>query len=359
MSPELRRKLEGLVPWIDPGQGPLVRSGEVSAATILPDAEDAVVHLGSYAHERWSIQREVLAVTDRELSLVEALATGLGGRPVVCWHPQFWRRLPEDQKRGSRAILVLHHHSVEAFDDPQVVAAICPNGWIRDELARRQPGKVVRLVRCGGAEDAVAHIRPRQGDAAQIRLVMCGNAMAPIASRPGDVRSPSRKGAELIVPIARRLDPSRHAWLFLGVGWEPYAHWLEERGWSVIAPGPLESPGHYAFFGEGDVFLMLSRLEGVPLTLLEAMGVGIWPICTPTGLVPELLTPGENGDLMPSYDGENTEAVADAVARVVLALSRSDLIRARDRVRRSVAHHTWANFRIDVETAVHDVFGSS
>jgi glycosyltransferase involved in cell wall biosynthesis len=168
----------------------------------------------------------------------------------------------------------------------------------------------------------------------------------------------SRKGEELILPIAARLDPGRFAWVFSGKGWEAHVSALRERGWTVIWPGSLEDPLHFAVFGEGDVYLLLSRLEGAPLPLLETMGLGLWPVATPVGIAPEILSDGDNGHLLPAFDGGNVAAVAEAVASHLRELDREALQARRERVRRSVAHRTWPRFRAQIEAILDKVCDS-
>jgi len=50
---------------------------------------------------------------------------------------------------------------------------------------------------------------------------------------------------------------------------------------SKITSSDLEDCSHY---------LMLSTSEGGPITLLETLAAGLVPICTPVGIVPELLS---------------------------------------------------------------------
>jgi L-malate glycosyltransferase len=59
-----------------------------------------------------------------------------------------------------------------------------------------------------------------------------------------------------------------------------------------------------------DLFLLPSLTEGLPLSLLEAMSHGLPSIATPVGGIPELLTPGRHGILVPAKD---TAALADAL----------------------------------------------
>ena len=48
-----------------------------------------------------------------------------------------------------------------------------------------------------------------------------------------------------------------------------------------------------------DIFMMSSEFEGLPIALLEAMSMGCMPACTAAGGIPELITDGQNGLLVP------------------------------------------------------------
>ena len=62
-----------------------------------------------------------------------------------------------------------------------------------------------------------------------------------------------------------------------------------------------------------DVFVLSSRVEGNPLSVMEAMAAGLPVVSTAVGGVPELVRDGETGLLVPSED-------AGALARAVQAL---------------------------------------
>jgi hypothetical protein len=49
------------------------------------------------------------------------------------------------------------------------------------------------------------------------------------------------------------------------------------------------------FYNQVDVLVSCSRHEGEPLTLIEAMACGCFPVCADIGIVPELIRDGENG----------------------------------------------------------------
>jgi len=76
------------------------------------------------------------------------------------------------------------------------------------------------------------------------------------------------------------------------------------------------------FLLNNDVFVLLSDTEGLPLSLIEAMGHGLVPIASdiPSG-VAELIQPGRNGFLTPIGD-------VRAVATVVEDLYKDLVLRA-------------------------------
>ena len=49
-----------------------------------------------------------------------------------------------------------------------------------------------------------------------------------------------------------------------------------------------------------DIFMMSSEFEGLPIALLEAMSMGCMPACTAAGGIPELISDGTNGLLVPT-----------------------------------------------------------
>ncbi len=53
------------------------------------------------------------------------------------------------------------------------------------------------------------------------------------------------------------------------------------------------------YFAAMDIFMMSSAFEGLPIALLEAMSMNCVPACTAAGGIPEVITDGENGVLVP------------------------------------------------------------
>lgn len=72
-------------------------------------------------------------------------------------------------------------------------------------------------------------------------------------------------------------------------------------------------PGAARLMRAFDVYCLPSRFEGMPVSLLEAMAVGVAPVATAVGGTPEVVTHGEDGLLVPPGND-------DALARAVLEL---------------------------------------
>ena len=64
-----------------------------------------------------------------------------------------------------------------------------------------------------------------------------------------------------------------------------------------------------------DVFTLSSRHEGLPISLLEAMAVGLAPAVTRVGGVPEVITDGVDGVLVPPGDPAALAAAYVSLAR--------------------------------------------
>ena len=73
---------------------------------------------------------------------------------------------------------------------------------------------------------------------------------------------------------------------------------------------PLARP----FLNQMDVFVLPSKTEGVPLSLLEAMGAGLPSIATRVGENDSIISNGENGLLVPA---ENADALSDGITHLL------------------------------------------
>ncbi len=92
-------------------------------------------------------------------------------------------------------------------------------------------------------------------------------------------------------------------------------------------------PDHLA---AADVFVLSSLSEGLPMSVLEAMAAGLPLVLTRVGGMPELVTDGENGRLVPAGDPVALADAIDGLARDV-ALRRAFGASSRARVEETFA----------------------
>jgi glycosyltransferase involved in cell wall biosynthesis len=78
----------------------------------------------------------------------------------------------------------------------------------------------------------------------------------------------------------------------------------------------------WPYLHDADVFALASRSETFGMVVVEAMAAGLPVVAPPVGGIPELVTPGLNGELFPPGD-------CDALAAKILRLLRSPELRTR------------------------------
>lgn len=86
-----------------------------------------------------------------------------------------------------------------------------------------------------------------------------------------------------------------------------------------------------------DVYVCPSRLEGFGLTILDAMAAGKPVIATRVGAIPEIISKGENGILVPVND-EN--ALADAIIQILGNTTKAKAVGETNR-KKVLAQYKW------------------
>ena len=79
----------------------------------------------------------------------------------------------------------------------------------------------------------------------------------------------------------------------------------------VTFVGPVFGDDKVSLMAGADVMLLPSYSEGLPYALLEAMAAGLPVIATPVGAIPDVVTHGTHGHLVPPRSGK---AIAEALA---------------------------------------------
>jgi glycosyltransferase involved in cell wall biosynthesis len=142
----------------------------------------------------------------------------------------------------------------------------------------------------------------------------------------------ARKAFHVLVEAAGRL-VARHpqiACAILGEGPErPRLEALaRDRGVRLLLPGFCDEP--YATMAAFDVAVLPSRAEGMPLVVLEAMGLGVACIATPAAGTVEVIEDGRSGILVPPDDAG---ALAAALDRLLADAAHRGQLAAAGRAR--------------------------
>ena len=124
------------------------------------------------------------------------------------------------------------------------------------------------------------------------------------------------KGHRYLIEAAAKVVAQCHSAKFLLVG-EGTGE-LREQAKKQIAESGLEDNVHLLGFRKDvpdllkcfDIFVLSSISEGLPLSVVEAMGAGLPIVATDVGGLPELVDDGKNGFLVPTRDSEK---LADAL----------------------------------------------
>jgi L-malate glycosyltransferase len=233
--------------------------------------------------------------------VVARLAGAIAGVPVVYTEHNLQERYHRATRTASRLTWRWQR---------QVVAV---SGEVAGSIALRLPASVpVAVVRNGIAiEPSVptwrAEVRERHGLPAD----------APVVGTVAVFRA--QKRLDLWLQAARRVADTLPEARFLLVGDGPRRAEVEslietlDLGDRVVLAGLREDPRPY--FAALDVFLMSSEFEGLPLALLEAMAYGLPVVATAVGGVPEVLSDGIDGRLVPfGAVGELADRVAELIS---------------------------------------------
>jgi glycosyltransferase involved in cell wall biosynthesis len=119
----------------------------------------------------------------------------------------------------------------------------------------------------------------------------------------------------------------------------------------VVFTGPMARDAIFALAGDHDFYLQPSRTEGMAMSVVEAMQLGLVPVVAPVGEIPRYCR-----------DGETALFIAPDAAAAAVAARIDALLAAPDRVERMAraAHDVWQArplYRDDVLAASRAVLG--
>lgn len=138
-------------------------------------------------------------------------------------------------------------------------------------------------------------------------------------------RDPAKNHKLLFDVFERLSDESNDAQLLvLGSGHEANAErYMNHPNIHVV--GERRNVGDY--LACADFFILSSVYEGLPLTLLEAMSMGVVPVCTPAGGIKDVIRDGENGILANGFDADNLYDTVKKAMKTASAISKESMAR--------------------------------
>ena len=176
-------------------------------------------------------------------------------------------------------------------------AVVALSGYARDRMRRRFPAHEPTVIYNGVDTEFFSPARDRAPlDGRRVRLLFVGNPTR-------------RKGADLLPQIMRALGPGfeLHYTCRRSDG-DPFAGEP-----NMEAVGRLDRVGTRDAYRKADLFVFPSRLEGLPLAVLEAMACGVPAVVSDAASLPEIVRTDVNGALCKVDD---VCGMADAIRRL-------------------------------------------
>jgi glycosyltransferase involved in cell wall biosynthesis len=123
---------------------------------------------------------------------------------------------------------------------------------------------------------------------------------------------------------------------------------------SIEFPGFLDLAGKCRYGRNTDIFLNTNRIDNMPVAIVEAAAMGLPVVTTGVGGIPDLITNGETGLVVPDDDHE---AMAAAIERLLT----DDLLAARlsSAGRRLAERSSWRNVRPQWDATLEDALAAS
>lgn len=222
---------------------------------------------------------------------------------------------------------------------------------IADELRRAygMPADKITVVPNGVDPD---RLEPKSGRA-QVRQALGVAQDAPVLLQVG--RLTPQKGYDVLFDAIARIAPAHPGLVVLAVGEGPLRQQLEQQVQALKIDHMVRLLGHREDVADllhaVDLVTLASRSEGMPYTLLEAMGSGRAVVATRIGGIEEVIQQEDTARLVPS---EDAEALAEAV-NVLLADSGTAATMGTAAREYIMQHHTAAGMLAQVESIYRDV----
>ncbi len=219
----------------------------------------------------------------------------------------FWAACMVKERHGEQIEIVSVIHSdfsriyeQNAFLDGFIDSYLCVSREIYNTLAKRY-----------GIDERKLHYRPTSTEYDREYVRKPAEEGRPLALAYAARLEKAQKRTDLLLPLILLLEKSGMDYRLNIAGKGTYCSKLEEFirergvGERVRLSGALSYDAMRDFWKENDVFINLSDIEGMPVSLLEAMSWGVVPVVTRTSGVEAAVEDGGNGYVCEREDIED------------------------------------------------------
>jgi glycosyltransferase involved in cell wall biosynthesis len=300
-APQLRTATHSDFPA--PG-GAFFQSFPKPRVLILPNAASWIIgQMALHVIRRFSDRYEFWFLTDKMLrlrpDLVQALLPSIDFIfPLGDKGFHLLRQAADPSTPLPPSILWLHHVTtwnpamLEAIQASSELIA-CTETWKHQVHQQAGPDLPVTVVPHGVDAQALRRV-PSQRQ--HFQIPQSSFAVGFVGSKTSNYDA-GRKGLDTLHAIlssANKTIPNLHI-SFLGLGWKQEVEDLSAQGISANYVGFIPESQLAAFYSSIDAYLLTSRVEGGPCTVLEAMACETPVVTTRVGLVPEVIIDGVTG----------------------------------------------------------------
>lgn len=149
------------------------------------------------------------------------------------------------------------------------------------------------------------------------------------------------KGTHLIFDALRKLKAQdlNIGWIFVGRGdIQSFQNLAQDYGLKeILFTGPVEEEQKWQYLYMADFFCLPSYAEGQPISILEAMAVGLPIIATTVGSIPEVIANGHDGLLIaPGDEQQLVDAIANLAKNENLRIAMGKNVKEKVQVRHDI-----------------------
>lgn len=225
-----------------------------------------------------------------------------------------WRKMSfaaVARRRGIPYVIHLHGAGYATF-----LAGLAP---ARKRLVAQFFQQAARIVTLG---DSWRSIVMRELHTHPAKTLVVANGVDPVpVTAPGTTivhlgELSRRKGVDVLLEAAAPVLADHAEWRLQLIGPAPDDELVnraramsDELGGRIEVVGPKFGDEKLPYLGGAGIFTLVSRQEGLPMAMLEAMSAGVPVVMTPVGAIGEVVTDGENGRLVQPGDVDGLAVV--------------------------------------------------